>query len=141
MSLARFSGKISFATFVHFFPSEISSDVSNETSFSYHSTIFFATMSPARSTMSFVNFVGEPFFLNRGWFSEQSIFCYISTYGSKSGILVEIDFAPNDTFFAILILYGSKSGIMETSLDMCHTLKVGDPGEISLGGRLSLPIF
>jgi hypothetical protein len=44
---------------------------------------------------------------------------------------VEIDFAPNETFFATLVLYGSKNGIERTSLNTCRALNAGDSEKIS----------
>jgi hypothetical protein len=46
---------------------------------------------------------------------------------------VEIDFAPNKTFFATLILYGSKNRIERTSLNTCHALNTEDLEKISHG--------
>jgi hypothetical protein len=61
------------------------------------------------------------------------LFDTVIHYKSKSGILVEIDFALNEIFFATLILYESKSRIREASLDTCRPLGTGDPGKYPQG--------
>jgi hypothetical protein len=142
MSSARFSGKISFATSVQFFPRRVSGDVSKETIFCYHS-IFFLLPCLQRGLRR-VLWVSQAnlFCYNRDWFcSKRNIFAILVHYGSKSGILVEIDFALNKTFFAPLILYGRKSWIWKANLHTCRALEAGDPGEISPRGRPSLPKY
>jgi hypothetical protein len=95
---------------------------------------FFSTMSPARSLarslVSFVRLVNEPFLLQSCLvlLRTKRFFCYSSTLWKQKW---NSDFAPNKSFIATLVFYRSKNEIGEPSLHMCRALEGEGSGEIS----------